>query len=246
MKSLACVLGWILASMGSVHAQSFVNLGFEDIRFTPPDPPQAIFLSWDQAAPGWSHSEGDSTEYVSYLLSHLGFSQNYVLLDRSVADSRVISGSFAMSLHGGTFHEQEPRGDYVQAFIEQRGLIPAGTATLRLLANGHRFSVTLDGAPIDMRPDGLDPASPTYEQDLPSYAGGWSADISSFAGRIATLRIADADVPFATPQFLVVDDIRLLPVPEPSTAVLLLAGLLAGAGSGKMRFRRGASRPPRP
>ena len=47
-----------------------------------------------------------------------------------------------------------------------------------------------------------------------------------------TLRIANADEPFVD---LVVDDIRFLPVPEPSAAVLTLAGILLGGGIARRR-----------
>jgi hypothetical protein len=80
---------------------------------------------------------------------------------------------------------------------------------------------------IDMHPLGLDPASPTYAEDLLWYVGEWSGDISSFAGRVADLRIADMNPWSGQPELLVVDDIRLLAVPEPSVAVLMSIGILA-------------------
>lgn len=238
MKTAACGLGWILAAVGSAHAQNFVNLGFDDIRFTPPPMDEAVTmqLPWDQAVPGWSHGEGDSTEVVNYWQGHLGFSQSFALFPYPSSqfhdpllweESHETPHAFAMALRGGTFHEQEPRGEFVPAFIEQRGLIPAGRTTLRLLAGSTRFSVVLDGESFGPTPDGLDPTSPTYEQDRQSYLGDWSLDISRFAGRTVTLRIATSYEPFVG---LVVDDIRFLPVPEPSSAALTLAGILVGFG----------------
>jgi len=222
MKIAAGVFAWMLAAIGSVHAESFVNLGFEDVQFASP-PSLGAALPWNEAAPGWGHSEGESTAYVNFVVGHVGFSQNYVLLDRA---NGAPSGSFALGMHGGTLRE-DPTSGFVFAFIEQRGLVPAGATTLRLYVDAARFSVSLDGVVLDMHPVGLDPASPTYQHDLESHVGDWSADVASFAGRVATLRIDDDFYDFGHPRLMVVDDIRLLAVPEPSTAALALIGMLS-------------------
>lgn len=90
-----------------------------------------------------------------------------------------------------------------------------------------------------MRPVGLDPASPTYFEELLLYSGDWAGDVSSFAGQVVDLKILDSDAPPGQPELLVVDDIRFLPVPEPSSAALMLAGILlcvfALRGSPSMR-----------
>ena len=41
--------------------------------------------------------------------------------------------------------QQPPRGDWVHAFIAQRGTIPAGTGELRLLSTSFEFQVLIDG-----------------------------------------------------------------------------------------------------
>ena len=243
MKTAACWLGWVLAAVGSAQAQNFVNLSFDDVRFTPSPADETVMtqLTWDQAMPGWSHGEGDSTDVVNYWRGHVGFSQSYVLFPYPPSqfhdpilweESHETPHAFAFAMRGGTFHEQEPRGVFVPAFIEQRGLIPVGRTTLRLFAVGARFFVGIDGEWFGPSPDGLDPTSPTYAQDRRSYLGDWSLDISRFSGRVVTLRIANADEPFVD---LVVDDIRFLPVPEPSAAVLTLAGILLGGGIARRR-----------
>src|SRR5689334_23558468 len=125
------------------QAQAFVNLDFEQARLpevvTPP-----LFLTWEQAAPGWDHSEGDSTDHVYYLEGHLGYSQAYIL--------RGEPGSFYMALHNGTLREHEPRGPLVNAFLSQRGVVPADAARLVLSASSLQFAVLIDGHPIEMRP----------------------------------------------------------------------------------------------
>ena len=63
------------------RAQAFENLDFEQAQ-VPASPDYAIaMLSWDQGAPGWSHSTGDSTDSITYLYPHMGFSQSYTLMN---------------------------------------------------------------------------------------------------------------------------------------------------------------------
>ena len=93
-----------------------------------------------------------------------------------------------------------------------------------------------------MRPVGLDPASPTYASDLLHYRGYWSGDVSAFAGQVVELRIGDLGSPREMPT-LFIDDIRFLPIPEPSTTALLGLGMLvlpfAAAWSSRSRKRTG-------
>ena len=173
MKTAACWLGWVLAAVGSAQAQNFVNLSFDDVRFTPSPADETVMtqLTWDQAMPGWSHGEGDSTDVVNYWRGHVGFSQSYVLFPYPPSqfhdpilweESHETPHAFAFAMRGGTFHEQEPRGVFVPAFIEQRGLIPVGRTTLRLFAVGARFFVGIDASGSDRVPTASTrPARPT-------------------------------------------------------------------------------------
>jgi hypothetical protein len=226
----------LLAAIASAQAQNFVNLDFEGIRFTPPPDSFIGPLTWDEAIPGWSHSQGDSTDVVNYRYEHLGFSQNYVLLDRTVADPRVITGSFAIGMKSGTLNEHEPRGDVVQAFIAQRGWVPTGTTTLHLRTNSDLFSVLLDGVTINMhRVDFDPPPGPTFPEDW--FVGERAGDISAFPGRVAELKIADGGLALGQARLLVVDDIQLVAVPEPTSAALMLGGLAAGVLLARRRAR---------
>jgi hypothetical protein len=207
----ACVVAGSLLAPAS--AQPFVNLGFEQARVPPAgEPNQTFFLPWSEAAPGWGHSDGDSTEGVYYLNGHLGFSQAYILMGSP--------GSFAMGLRNGTSHEQEPRGEFVQAFLSQHGTIPTGTRELVLFSNDWNFRVEIDGEPISMRP--ARPGVPGVDYSLHDYFGDWTGDVSSFGGQAVDLKIINASDSLS--HLLIVDDIRLLPSPEPPVHVLMAVG----------------------
>jgi hypothetical protein len=240
----ACVAALVLP----VQGQTFFNLDFEQARLPDP-PPDPGFLEWSDAAPGWSHSDGDSTEHVYYLDGHLGHSQWYALLDNQspygigTSPFGAASGRHAFRMRNGTFYEHEPRGPFTSAFLSQTGTVPVGARTVSLLASDFRFGLSFDGTPIVMRPVGLDPHSPTFEQDLWTYSGEWTGDIGAFAGSVVTLVIRNT-TPFDSLAF---DEIRFLPIPEPATASLMSLGTLAvllAAARLRRRARAAASRSP--
>lgn len=232
--ALACAFAWTPFATGA----GFVNLDFEQATV----PAGELFLSWEQAAPGWSHSAGDSTDHVNYLVEHLGYSQNYVLLDAAYSPFGAATGSYAMAMKSGTFFEHEPRGEWTQAYVAQTGLVPVGARTLSLLASSHRVLVSLGGVGLSLIPVGLDPSSPTYGSDLLTYSGEWQADISSFAGQTLELRIADGSSPSSSfgPVLVVFDQIRILAIPEPAT--LWLLGIGMGLLAVQVRHTRKTSR----
>ena len=220
----------------SASAQNFVDLDFDAARLPVPTP---AILPWPEAAPGWGHSDGDSTGDVYFNFSHVGYSQYYVLESTPFGSS---SGPYAFGMRSGTFHEQEPRGDFVQAFLSQTGRLGPGVTSVSLLASSALFVLSLNGQAIDMRPVGLDPASPTYPEDVLTYVGEWTGDASSFAGQAVDLRITDL-LPRDDFSALVVDEIQFLPVPEASPAASfglgLLAMLLAASRAGPAGETRG-------
>lgn len=222
MRVTTCVMALLAGAVVGVRGQTFTNLGFEQAQL--PDFEQGYTLTWGQGAPGWSRNESAEGGFMGYPDVNLGFSVSYALYPLNVCCRGDLgTGAFALAMHSGTFREQEPRGDFVQAAVWQTGTVLPGATTVRLFASGAAFSLSLDGTGIDMRPVGLDPASPTYESDLLSYRGEWTGDVSAFAGRLVELRIGVEGPQEFT---LVIDDIRFLPVPEPSTAVLLGVGML--------------------
>jgi hypothetical protein len=216
---LAVLCAWQVPA----RAQAFVNLDFEQAQI-PADTEFPGILSWDQGAPRWSHSAGGSTDYILLGQGHLGFSQMYVLMNGTELFGPE-GGAYSMSMRGGFLREHEPHGEWVSAFLAQQGTIPVGTSELRLLATSFQFQVQIDGLPITMTPIGLRPELRTFPPALTNYRGPWSGDVSSFAGKLVELRIATIYAGLGVPP-LALDNIIFLPVPEPATTWLLIAGLL--------------------
>ena len=203
----------------SASAQNFMDLDFDAAQLPVPTP---AILPWSVGAPGWGHSDGDSTGDVYYELAHAGYSQYYVLEPTPFGSS---AGPYALGMRSGTLHEQEPRGDFVQAFLSQTGSLGRDVTSVSLFTSSAFFALSLNGQPIDMLPAGLDPESPTYPEDVLTYWGEWTGDVSAFAGQVVDMRITDL-LPPDNFSALVVDQIQFLPVSEASTNTLSGLGLL--------------------
>lgn len=223
MRVSACVAAVLSSAAMSVSAQNFIDLDFDQARVPAANPFPPTQLPWADAAPGWGHSDGDSTENVYFNFGHAGYSQFYVLLD---APFGAASGTYGFGLRNGTFHEQEPRGNFIDAYISQTGTLRPAVTSVSLLTSSDHFSLTLNGQAIAMRPVGLDPTSPTYDEDVSTYVGEWTGDVSAFAGQVVALQITDLLPPTAYTVFEV-DQIQFLPIPETSSTSLIGAGLLA-------------------
>ncbi len=234
MKLAAFAVGILAFVVTGVAAQSFINLGFEQADL--PDPSQGSLLTWGQGAPGWSHAASAEGDFLGYEGLNLGYSVSYALYPLAECCGSFGTGSYALAMRSGTFFEQEPRGAFVQASVWQTGVLQPGVTTVTLLASDAAFSLTLNGTLINMRPIRLNPSSPSYEHDLPLYSGEWSGDVSAFAGQLVELRVSE--IP-RVQHSLVIDDIRFLPVPEPSTAALLGMGLLIVPLAGRWFKRTG-------
>jgi hypothetical protein len=129
-------------------------------------------------------------------------------------------------MRSGNYTEGDPASAFIQAFISQTGTLATNVVSVSLLASNVRFELTLNGTRIDMTPVGLDPDSPTYQDDLLEYSGEWTGDVSGFARQTVELKVMDLESP-PNPPLFIVDQIQFLPsVPEPSTAALCLLGVL--------------------
>jgi hypothetical protein len=221
MNLVACMAAVLASAAASASAQSFTNLDFDQAQL--PGPSDGFYaMPWEQGAPGWSHPDGDSTNVVTYPFGHVGYSQSYVLMP---APFGAASGPYGLGMRGGNYTEGDPSSPVVLAWIAQTGQLGPRVTSIRLLASWGPFALSLNDTPIAMQPVGLDPASPTYDDDLQTYAGAWTGDVSAFAGQVVTLRITDIQLPPRASMF-VVDEIQFLPIPEPPGAALLALGLL--------------------
>jgi MYXO-CTERM domain-containing protein len=221
--------------VAAAHAQSFINLDFDAARFVLPADGFVYEADWSVAAPGWSHGPGQDAGFVAVpnpLPPLPALTASYMLLDPRLSPFGAETGSFAMALHSGRTVASDPQS-FTNAYIEQRGLIPAQTTTLQLLSNLGPFSVLIDGQPITIRNVGLDPATHTS-------AYWFSGDVSAFAGRVVDLRIVDISPDTSaigvSNDLLVIDEIRLLPISEPPPVALLALGFVA-LGAWRRRHR---------
>jgi len=217
---IAAILGCVATS---ATAQAFQDLDFDSASVPiGSDGYPVPYLTWAQGAPGWGHSAGDSTDYIGFL-PNLGYSQTYVLLQSPYG---AASGPYGLGMRSGNYIEGDPGSAFVQAFISQTGTLAPNAVSVSLLASNMRFELTLNGTHIDMKPVGLDPGSPTYQDDLLDYSGEWTGDVSGFAGQTVELKIMDMQWP-PNPPLFIVDQIQFLPsVPEPSSATLCALGVL--------------------
>jgi hypothetical protein len=223
VRIAVCIAVFLACAATGATAQPFQDLDF-DSAIVPIDSEgfPVSYMTWAQGAPGWGHPAGDSTDYIGSL-PNLGYSQTYVLLQSPYG---AASGPYGLGMRSGNYIEGDPRSAFVEAFISQTGTLAANVTAVNLLASSVRFGLMLNGTPIAMQAVGLDPDSPTYQEDLLEYSGEWTGDVSAFAGQTVDLKIIDLEWSPNAP-LLIVDQIQFLPpVPEPSTAALCALGLL--------------------
>jgi len=151
--------------------------------------------------------------FVYYQQTHLGVSERYLLMDSTSpvwAPGTQLAGNYSLAFASG-HSANDPFSPWNNAGITQSGFIPSSARSIRMLGTGP-FKVFLGGVEIPMLSLGGN-----------SYGG----DVSGFAGTTAGLQIintASAD----DYTWSIVDNILFSPaaIPEPDSAVLLLAGWL--------------------
>ncbi len=188
-------------------AGSFINLDFESGSTTAGLEPFG-FLDWAVAAPGWSHSDGADTQIVYNGDTHVGITQWFRLNDGL---DNLFDGNYSFSFKSGaktTFGDQS----WVNAYISQIGLIPAGTTALQLRSTGP-LGVWLGDVQVPM---------------IALSNNAYTGDISMYAGLTKELRLVNLTDPstYYPQSIATVDSIQFLPVPLSPSAVFLLIGLL--------------------
>ena len=214
LHSSSCILHFALAlalftTAPRAPGQAFSNLDFEAaIVETNGQPWPAMWLDWNLAAPGWSHSAGESTAIVFYFAEHLGMSQYFLLMDAIspyYAPGTQLAGDYSLAFASGRLNDPDPSSPWAYAYIAQTGPIPGGARSLQLLATGP-FQVFLGGVDIGMSSRG---------------GNAYEGDIAAFAGTLAELKIMNTATAVHTPT--VVDNIVF--IPEPSSALLGSVGV---------------------
>jgi|GEM_PF-2433248 len=212
MKSPLFALALSALCLFSSKAWAFVNLNFESAVVVSNDP-NFGFLDWSLAVPGWSHSSGSDTSIVYYQDIHLASTQWFLLADDTLSGTigdYSLQGRYSMMLHSG--YASSSPSPWVDAAIWQTGLIPSGTQSFTLQAEGD-FSVYVNGNLIPM-----------------NFMSGnvYTGNISNYAGTTSEIKIAHT-VPAAQYSSVLVDNISFstTPAPEPSRMMLLLLGLVA-------------------
>lgn len=218
-KILSLVFLAVLIS--SACAQSFVNLNFESASGIPSGPPQGVvFLDWNLAVPGWSHSSGGDTSQVFYFSEHLGLSQYYLLMSADspyYATNTQLAGRYSLAFASGVSNAAaggaSPSNPWINAYIAETGLISPAAMSVRMLATGP-FQVFINGTLIDMQ----------------SLGGNlYGGDVAAFAGSVAELKIVNTAPVGMVHTPTVVDNVVFSPSPVPEPAAgLLVAGGLAG------------------
>jgi hypothetical protein len=225
MKTKASIVLASLVAFSS-SAQDFVNLNFENaiVPSRHPQPGEFVFLQWNTAAPGWSHSDGGDTSIIYYGSEHLGLSQYYILVDQYspfYAPGGQLAGRYSLAFASGIQQGSVPGSPWVNAYLAQTGLIPEGMNSLTLLATGP-FQVYVDGVPISM--------TPTAENH------GFIGDISQYAGTVAEIKIVNTALTVHTPTVL--DNVSFSPVPVPEPTAIAIVALGVALLGGTRRIPR--------
>lgn len=194
----------------SASAQGFVNMDFETAGQNTVTS-NAVWVTWNNAAPGWAHSGGGDSAFVYHNTPNANVGQYYFLADQNSMSWQPLAGNYSMVLVSGHYSPSDSTTPWINAWIAQQGQIPAGSSSFEMLATGN-FGVTINSTAIPMMNVGGD-----------HYVG----DISQFAGQTVTLRIMNNSTQPQDPVILDNLAFEAQPVPEPSTVSLIAVGTVA-------------------
>lgn len=203
----------ILGSAPTASSQgTFQNLNFE-MTVLPPIPPGQSGGSVSPAAgiPGWSGYWGSvPATFVTHNDVSLG-AANISILGPVGYSAAVLEGNFSVLLQASS----EQNGAPVNTSIAQVGTIPTDAITMSLMVGGGDFQVDFNGTTLSLLPLSSGP-------DFSVFA----ADVSSFAGVNGELRLTALSTTARPFNGVFFDAITFstLPVPEPGTMALLIAG----------------------
>jgi hypothetical protein len=235
LRRWCLLVAWALVfgiSLSGYAQGTFQNLNFEQANI-PSGTQPTDFVPTSAGMPGWNAYTSNGlygTQAVGLVYDGYTLGDAFV----SINDSNtypgfvVPQGKYCAYLFGGG-----PAPNY-SASISQTGLVPAGTASLRIVASWSLvpFVVTLGGQTINM--------VPLITQSSYTLYGG---DISSFAGQVAQLSFTEPAPPGPDPSRLLLDNITFSTssVPEPGTCGLILCGAVV-IGVNRWRKRDASSK----
>ena len=112
----------------------------------------------------------------------------------------------------GHYNRNDSSSPWVNAYIEQTGVIPQDAQSLQLFAKGD-FTLSINSKEVPIT---------SLDNDL------YGVDISGYGGQTVSLRISSASTQVQAP--VIVDGLSfsVQAVPEPSGAALVAMGLAAG------------------
>jgi len=195
----------------TASAQAFSNLNFEPTSVSG-IPADGIWLNWGLAAPGWHHPSGGDSVFVYHKSPPQGsFAQYYFLVDSTSASWSPLEGQYSLALVSGHYNRNDPSSPWVNASIEQTGVIPKDALSLQLFAKGD-FTLSINSKELSIS---------SLDKDL------YGVDVSAYAGQSVTLQISSTTAQVQTP--VIVDGLKfsVQAVPEPSSASLVVMGLVA-------------------
>jgi hypothetical protein len=219
-----------IAVLAATFAQSygqgtvrFQNLGFEsaNVQALPPGWFNELVAAAD-ALPGWTaYLGGKEVSLVGHNGLTLG-AENISILGPEWSQSQRIEGDFSVILQTGGINND------MEAAIAQSGTIPAKALSLRFQAwtrpvwpsatPADFIGITFNGERLKL-----------YRIAMGERADTYALDVSTFAGEFGELKITSLITPLFGQNNVLVDNFAfsVLPVPEPTSRVLLLLGGLA-------------------
>jgi hypothetical protein len=209
---MICFMAVSLPLAGNIHAQGFVNLGFETTTITPAYPGSTRYTA---TVPGWTWAPPGN--FVNGDPNSVGY--NELALDAPAVDLQgtnspfapAIRGQYSILLQGGS--QFVPSTNY--SAIWQTGQIPVTSQSL--IYWGGALQVTFNGQPL----------TPVAIRNAANYTV-WGMDISAYAGQTGELRFTKPWLPTNGSDGALLDNILFssMQVPEPSAIALCSVSLL--------------------
>jgi hypothetical protein len=250
---LGCVL-YVACQTSSAGAQAFQNLDFETVIFSEEPTPPAPYDA-KASLPGWTFSEPADNQL--YLNPHLGGQpQQFLITDNfGYGDSppwphiQPVQGHYTIFLQEATY--ATPTGPWVS----QTGVIPADAESVRFYGGGGYLGgaeslwfVSINDVPVPVKRFVIGTWL-NLPGELPIYSPIIAADVSAFAGAVATIKFTldrEHDHPgWMTLTGGVLDDVRFSTLeytilPEPTSAVLAIVCFGFIAASHRKRTTKAA------